>query len=133
MTLLLLLGCAKHHALIGNVTDRNGDPLDRVIVSVAPGNVQLVTDSEGYYAIDYLRDEDGERTKMGKRTVYDIEIFKPGYHPEEVTVEYKRGELFLDNVVLKEDTIRVVGSELDIDPDSHPDRTTSGGATYEGE
>ena len=127
------VGCSQHHALMGTVTDRNGEPLDRVVITVAPGNVQLVTDQDGYFMVDYLRDETGERTKMQKRTVYEVEAFKPGFHPATTTIEYKRGELLIDPVSLKEDTIRLVGADQDIDPDEHPDRTHSAGATYEGE
>ncbi|HJN73146.1 MAG TPA: carboxypeptidase-like regulatory domain-containing protein [Myxococcota bacterium] len=131
--LLGLAACQTHHAIMGHVIDRNGDPLDRVIITVDPGNVQLITDQSGYYEVDYLRDETGERVKMQKRTVYNVEAFKPGYHPVETTMEYKRGELLLEPLTLKEDTIRLVGTDQDIDPDEHPDRTHSSGGSYEGE
>ncbi len=132
--ILLLLACNTHHAVMGTVTDRNGDPLDRVIIKLDPGNVQLVTDQNGYYEIDYLRDdESGERVKFGKRTLYEVEVFKPGFHVESMSVEYKRGELILEPIVLKEDTIRVVGSDADIDPASMPQPTESEGASYQGE
>jgi len=131
--LTVLVGCQTHHAIMGNVTDRNGDPLDRVIITLDPGNVQLVTDQAGYYEIDYLRDEAGERVKMQKRTIYTVEAFKPGYHPVETSLEYKRGEFLLEPLELKEDTIRLVGADQDIDPDEHPDRTHSSGGSYEGE
>jgi len=132
--ILLLLACNTHHAVMGTVTDRNGEPLDRAIIKLDPGNVQLVTDQNGYYEIDYLRDnESGERTKFDKRTLYEVEVFKPGFHVEAVSVEYKRGELILEPIVLKEDSIRVVGSDADIDPASMPQPTESEGASYQGE
>ncbi len=129
----LAAGCATHHAISGSVVDRNGEPVERALVSVQPGNVAIVTDPNGWFQIDYLRDETGERTKLKRRTTYEIEIFKPGYHLQQVLVEYKRGELLLEPIVLKEDTIRVVGVDENIDPGAYPDRTQSSGATYEGE
>lgn len=134
MLFTLLFACNTHHAVMGTVTDRNGQPVDRVIIKLDPGNVQLVTDQNGYYEIDYLRDDEtGERTKFGKRTTYDVEAFKPGFHVQSVAVEYKRGEFIVEPIVLKEDTIRVVGTDEDIDPASLPQPTESDGASYQGE
>jgi hypothetical protein len=124
---------APHHAISGTIVDRNGSPVERAIVSVAPGNVQLVTDQNGWFEIDYLRDESGERTKLGKRTIYEVEVFKAGYHVSTTTVEYKKGELILEPITLKEDTIRIVGADENIDPGQFPDRSHSAGAAYEGE
>lgn len=133
LVLGLLSACSTHHAISGTVTDRNGEPLDRVIVTVAPGNVQLVTDQEGYFQVDYLRDEDGERVRMRKREDYNIEAFKPGYHVEDRAVAYKRGELLMDPITLAEDSVRVVPTEQNLDPDANPDRAQGSGAAYEGE
>jgi len=130
--LLAFTGCATHQ-ISGQIVNRNNEPLERAVISMAPGNVQLVTDQEGNFNIDYLRDETGERTKLGKRSEYDIEIFQVGYHVARTSLYYKRGELYLDPIVLKEDSIRVVGSDGDIDPGQYADRTHSSGATYEGE
>lgn len=132
LSALVTQGCATH-AIEGAVLDRNGQPLDRVIISLKPGNVQLVTDSTGTFVIDYLRDESGERTKLEKRTEYEVEAFKVGYHVETTKVTYKRGELVMEPLTLKEDTIRVEGSDMDLDPALYPDRSHSSGATYEGE
>ena len=137
LTLLLAASttavAASKHAISGTILDRNGTPVERAIVSVAPGNVQLVTDQNGWFEIDYLRDEAGERTKLGKRTIYEVEIFKAGYHLATQTVEYKRGEMILEPITLNEDTIRVVGADENIDPGQFPDRSHSAGAAYEGE
>jgi hypothetical protein len=35
----LLLACAAHRAITGSVLDRNGQPIERAIVSVKPGGV----------------------------------------------------------------------------------------------
>jgi hypothetical protein len=118
----------------GTVTDRNGNPVERALVRIAPGEVELVTDSSGYFQVDYLRDKSGERVKLGARTDYVFEVFKPGYHLYgSDPVFYKRGEFLLEPITLKEDTIRVVGSDSNIDPEQYPDRTHSSGASYEGE
>lgn len=129
---LWLTGCATH-VIQGQILNRNNEPLERAVVSMSPGNVQLVTDQEGRFYIDYTRDDTGERTKLGKRAEYELEIFQVGYHVARTSLYYKRGELILEPIVLKEDTIRVVGSDGDIDPGQYRDRTHSSGATYEGE
>ena len=51
---------AGRNQIGGQILDRNGEPVNRAIVSLVPGNVQLMTDREGNFLIDYLRDEDGE-------------------------------------------------------------------------
>lgn len=130
---LLLMGCATHHAIIGTVVDRNGEPMDRVIVSLEPGGVETITDSEGSFVIDYLRDPSGERTKLQRRTDYTIEAFRTGYNVARTDFYFKRGELVLDPITMVEDTIRVDMGDEPLDPEAFPDRTQSTGATYEGE
>ena len=83
-TLLILTACLWATAcgpriISGKVMDRNGNPVDRALVRIEPGNVELVTDSTGYFQVDYLRDDLGERVKLDARTDYSFEIFKPGY------------------------------------------------------
>ena len=92
---LALAACAGKGFISGQVIDRNGDPVDRAIVKLAPGNVQLVTDREGRFLIDYLRDETGERIKLAKRTAYEVEVWKPGFHTQEISLGYKRGEVVM--------------------------------------
>jgi hypothetical protein len=133
LVLFLLVGCAGSRHISGQVIDRNGEPMDRVVVSLSPGNVELVTDSEGRFTIDYLRDESGERKKLDKRTDYAIELFRPGYHISESSLYYKKGELILDPLTLTEDTIEIRQSSANIDPANNPDRTHSAGTNYEGE
>jgi hypothetical protein len=129
---LLLAGCATHQ-IRGTVTDRNGEPMDRVVVSLEPGGVELITDSEGAFTIDYLRDEAGNRVRLEKRTDYTLEAFKTGYHVASTTFYYKKGELLAETITLKEDTIRVDASEDNIDPARFQDTTHSAGSNYEGE
>lgn len=136
--LLLLLaaslaaGCAKHQ-ISGTVVDRNGQPLERVVVSMKPGGVQMITDAQGVFMVDYLRDERGQRMRLDRKAQYTVEVLKPGYNRQKVEFYYKRGELVLDPITMEEDTIRVSASDEDIDPARFKDRTQSEGSTYEGE
>lgn len=126
-------GCASKRAIIGQVIDRNGQPMDRVIISLDPGNVELITDSTGSFRIDYLRDAEGERTRLDRKTDYVLEVFRTGYHVGKSSFFFKKGELVLEPITLKEDTIILRASEDDIDPARFPDRTHSSGSNYEGE
>jgi len=133
LLLALANGCAARQAITGRVIDRNGDPIDRVIVSLDPGDVELITDSDGSFAIDYMRDEKGNRVRLERRRDYSVELFRLGYHVGETTVYYKRGELVVDPITLTEDTVRIEGPEVEVDPGQFRDRTQGTGATYEGE
>lgn len=124
---------AAKKAISGAVIDRNGDAVERANVKLSPGNVEIITDDAGKFAIDYLRDEEGNRVKLAKRTHYTIEFFKVGFHTETIEFDYKHGDLALEPVTLKEDTIRVDVSNADIDPSKFPDRAQSSGGSYEGE
>lgn len=131
---LTLAGPAlARNAISGQVRDRNGAPLDRVVITLKPGNVQLVTDREGRFLVDYLRDEDGERARLSKKTDYAIEIFKPGFHVEKRTFFYKSGELILDPFTMVEETIAVRDDGQNLDPEIYSTGTTNTGATYEGQ
>lgn len=130
---LLLSGCAANNAINGRVVDRNGRPLDRVIVSLEPGNVELLTDSSGTFRIDYLRDGGGRRVRLQRRTSYEVELLKPGYHVGHSRFDYSRGELVLDAMTLTEDSLDLAPGETSLDPALYPDRSTSEGSTYEGE
>lgn len=126
-------GCATRQAILGKVIDRNGDPIDRVIVSLDPGDVELITDSDGTFAIDYMRDDKGNRVRLERRRDYSVELFRLGYHVGETTVSYKRGQLTLDPITLTEDTVRMDAPAVELDPGQFRDRTQGTGATYEGE
>jgi hypothetical protein len=129
---VLATGCATHQ-IRGTVTDRNGEPMDRVVISLKPGGVELITDSEGAFTIDYLRDSEGNRVRLEKRTEYTVEAFKTGYHVASSELYYKKGDVMCDVITLKEDTIRVDASEDNIDPARFIDKTHSAGTNYEGE
>ena len=131
--LLLAAGCARHHAILGQVVDRNGKAIGRANVALTPGNVDLITDDDGRFMIDYLRDAEGMRVKLGERSEYTAEFFKVGYHPEKSTFYFKNGELTLAPVSLTEDTVRVSASEEPFDPGTSPDRGQDAGGSYEGE
>lgn len=132
---LLLAVDAAHagtHLIGGQVVDRNGDPVSRAIVSLSPGNVELVTDREGRFAIEYLRDESGERTKLEKKTEYKLEVFKAGFHVVTTSVPYKRGEFLVEAVTMVEETIDVQDFPENLDPSAYSKPPVAAGATYEG-
>lgn len=131
--LLLVIACASHRAITGSVLDRNGDPIERAIVSVHPGGVEIVTDENGRYVIDYLRTTDGDRTDLRKKTEYQLEAFLPGYHITRASLSYRRGKVEADPITLVPDTVRMSESDADLDPSLYPDRSQSAGSTYEGE
>jgi hypothetical protein len=124
---------AGRHYIEGDINDRNGEPLDRAIVTLQPGNVQLVTDREGRFLIDYLRDEDGERTRLAKKTEYILEVFKPGFHVHTETFYFKKGVLAVEAVTMLEETIQVKDDGEDLDPALFKDGSHSAGANYEGQ
>jgi len=123
---------AGRHSVQSQVLTRNGDPVAKAIVKLTPGNVELVTDREGRFLVDYLRDEEGERIKFAKKTDYEVEVFKVGYHPFTTSFYFKRGELVLDDIVLVEKTIQVDDVPENIDP-ATDETTHAAGATYEGQ
>ncbi len=124
---------AAKHAIVGTLLDRNGDPVERVNVTLSPGNVEIITDETGKFLIDYLRDEEGNRTRLQKRTEYTVTFFKVGFHEEKVTFLYKRGEHALEPVTLKQETIKVDPSADNIDPAGVTNRQQDAGGSYEGE
>ena len=124
---------AVSHALVGQVVDRNGAPLARVNVAIAPGNVEIITDETGRFRIDYLRDDKGERTRLARRTTYTFSFFKLGFHEAKTTIDYTRGELKIATVTLAEDTIRLAASPEDLDAATTGARDAGAGGSYEGE
>lgn len=133
LLLLLLGGCATKRQISGQIVDRNGEGLARVNVRLEPGNVEIITDDEGRFLLDYLRDEEGNRVKLKKRTTYTVELFKVGFHEEKQELAYTRGELVVEPITLTEETVRVSNSSDDIDPARFTDRAQSSGGSYEGE
>lgn len=134
LLLALMLGaCAPKKAILGTVQDRNGKPVPRAIVSLDPGNVELVTSSEGTFTIDYQRDPEGRRLPLETRTSYTVQVLKPGFHASSQKIYFKRGTLTMDTITLLEDTIDVGAAEGELDPARFPDRAQSEGSTYEGE
>lgn len=124
---------AARNQITGRVIDRNGEPVTRAIVSLSPGNVELVTDRDGRFVIDYARDKYGDRTRLAKKTDYKLEVFKPGFHTHVESFYYKRGELAFPTFTLVSETIRVDDDQMDLDPELHQTQTQSTGATYEGQ
>ncbi|MBX2796143.1 MAG: carboxypeptidase-like regulatory domain-containing protein [Myxococcales bacterium] len=126
-------GWAGKHRIEGLVVDRNGQPLPRAVVSLTPGNVLLVTDREGRFLIDYLREGDGKRTRLTKKSQYTIEVFKVGFHTFTHDISYKRGPYEVDAVTMVEETIDITDLPENLDPQLYSRPTQSSGATYEGQ
>jgi hypothetical protein len=130
---VLLLGCGPKPALQGSVVDRNGTAMSRAIVSLSPGNAELVTDRDGNWKVDYLRDAGGERARLQKRTEYVLEVFKPGYHTFVTRLPYKKGVLVVDTVTMVEESIDLADLPENLDPSLYKTQTQSSGANYEGQ
>ncbi len=132
--LALLGGCAGRHAITGTVIDRNGDPMDRVIVALDPGNVEILTDNEGKFSIDYVREDDGERARLPRRSDYTLSFFRTGFQDGRTDLYFKRGVHDCGTIQMLEDTLTVAPAAAPLHPDRlHADPSASGGATYEGE
>lgn len=127
------IALAGGNRLSGQVVDRNGEAIARAVVSLDPGNVQLVTDADGRFTIDYLRDANGARSRLLKKTKYTFDVYKPGFHPFTLSIYYKKGEVELETVTLAEDTIDVQDIPANLDPGAYGDPTHSAGANYEGQ
>ena len=127
------IALAGNNSINGEVLDRNGEPIPRAIVALTPGNVELVTDHQGRFMIDYARDDDGKRIKLSKRIEYELEVFKPGYHVEDRGFYYRRGPLVLDRFTLVEDSIEIEDDGENLDPGLYANETHSAGANYEGQ
>ena len=127
-------GCAARHTISGTVIDRNGEPMDRVIVALAPGNVEILTDNEGRFAIDYVRNDDGSRARLKRRSDYTLTFFRTGFQDTREALYYKRGAHDCGTIQMLEDTIEVSEPAAPLDPKRlHAEPSASGGATYEGE
>lgn len=131
--LALLIGCGGKRIITGKVLDRNGQPVPRAIVSLEPGGVEMITDREGGFTIDYLRDPEGRRIPLARRTDYQLEVLKPGFHSSSQEIYFRRGLMTVQPITLLEDTIEVGPSEGDLDPGAYRDRAHSDGSNYEGE
>ena len=66
------------------VVDRNGEPLTKALIELNPGNVELVTNRAGAFQIDYLRDPQGERVKLEKKTTYELKILQGRLPPHTI-------------------------------------------------
>jgi hypothetical protein len=129
---------AAKHAIVGQIVDRNGAPVDKAIITLRPSlerplTAQLVTDREGRFLIDYLRNENGERAKLARKVEYTLEVYKPGYHVNRSSFSYRKGEHVLDVLRLTEDTITIRDDEAELDPEQYEQQTHSSGANYEGQ
>ena len=85
-------GFAGKHAIVGQIIDRRGEPLEEATVTLVGRNAAMPTDENGWFRIDYLRTNDGKQTRLDKRTTYVVNITMVGFHETELEVTYKRGE-----------------------------------------
>lgn len=133
---------AGRSSIAGEILDRNGAPVSRAVVSLAPlpgdrpeppAAVELVTDREGRFLVDYLRDDGGGRVRLRKKVDYTLEVFKPGYHVYTARLTYRKGELRVDPVTMIEETLEVSDFPENLDPALYGHPTQASGATYEGQ
>ena len=136
-TLLVLASaqaCAIHHRLMGQVVDRNGQPVPRASITLTPGDVALVTDQDGRFLIDYIRTgEDARRVPVPGHRDYTVELFKPGFHVKTFDFFYARGLHDFGRIEMTEETIEVRQDELDLDVGLYSTPTHAAGANYEGQ
>ncbi|MFT6145418.1 MAG: hypothetical protein ACJAZO_000306 [Myxococcota bacterium] len=130
---LALAACGGKRIITGVVTDASGQPLDRAIVRLEPGNIEMVTDREGQFTIEYLRTEDASRTGIGKRQTYILDVFKPGFSIEQREFYYKAGALSVGAIPLTVEVLRVQDDGENLVPSLQAEPTNTGGATYEGQ
>ena len=136
---LLSSALAGKHAIVGSVVDRNGDPVPRAVVSVDVSakkqesySVSLMTDRQGAFRIEYLRADGADRRlKLARKADYAIEVFKPGFHPKDENVFFRKGETVVAPITLVEETIAVEDLPENLDPSANADAATSTGATFE--
>ena len=124
---------AGKHSISGLVVDRNGKPIDQAIVSLTPGNVEMITNREGEFVVEYLRDDEGNRLKLSKKLHYNLEIFKVGFHVETRRFFYKRGEAVVETIRMVEDTIQIHNDDANLSESLDTNPTHSAGANYEGQ
>lgn len=92
-----------------------------------------MTDHDGRFLIDYLRDHTGEKIKLATKTEYTLEVFKVKYHTFKTEVPFRRGVLEVEPVTMVEDKIALRDLPENLDPGMYSASTNSGGATYEGQ
>lgn len=126
--------CAARGHLAGVVVDPEGRPLPRAQVTITPGETTRLTDQAGRFTLDGLDDAARGRTRpLRRQTAYALEVFKPGYHLQHVSLFYTRGPVELPPVQLLGETMAVHGDALRTElglvaPVTHP-----AGAAYEGQ
>lgn len=100
--------------MFGRVVDRNDKPLSRVSITIAPGEVERISNRWGEYEVDYLFSAEGERMSLGKNKDYAISAFKAGYREAVQVVRFSGGTLEVPTITLVEDTIRMSDDDDEI-------------------
>lgn len=130
---LVLSACGGKRVITGMVTDASGQPLDNAIIRLEPGNIELVTDRQGQFVIEYLRTDDASRTGIAKRQTYVLDVFKPGFSIEQREFYYKSGAHLVGAIPLTPEVLRVQDDGENLVPSLQAEPTNTGGATYEGQ
>ena len=105
--MLPAVASAKKGAILGQVTDRNGDAMVGATVELVDRFATVLTDSEGRFRIDYMRQADGKQVKLAKTTTYVLLVTLPGFHDVTGQIEYKRGEFEVQPVTMIPETVEV--------------------------
>ena len=130
---LALSACGGKRIISGMVTDSTGAPLDNAIIRLDPGNVELVTDRQGQFVIDYLRTDNASRIGISKRQTYVLDVFKPGFSIEQREFYYKSGQHLVGEIPLTAEVLRVQDDGENLVPSLQAEPTNTGGTTYEGQ
>lgn len=116
----------------GRVLDPAGQALVQAVVTLQPGDAKVVTDPQGRFSVNYLRDPSGERLPLRRQTDYTLIAWKPGYEEVRLKVAYTRGSIEVAPITLARETPSVQDPAEPLDPTRAATPAIGEGATYEG-
>jgi hypothetical protein len=106
---------AKISVLVEAVADRNGNASDKALDASLQGSRGLaVTTEGGRWVVDHLSNEDGSGLGLPRKHIYEVTVYKPGFHLWKESVLYEKGTLQVE-VTLYPDAIEIedVGNMVD--------------------
>jgi hypothetical protein len=106
---------AKISVIAESVLDRSGNPSDKELdAGLSGGRGLAVTTEGGRWVVDHLSGPDGADLGLPLRHLYDVTVYKPGYHLWRESVVYEKGTLQVE-VTLYPDAIEIedVGNMVD--------------------
>ncbi len=106
---------AKISVIAESVVDRSGNPSDKELDSaLAEGRGLAVTTEGGRWVVDHLSGPEGVDLGLPTRHLYEVTVYKPGYHLWRESVVYEKGTLQVE-VTLYPDAIEIedVGNMVD--------------------